>query len=213
MKPQIEKDLQSADAVVQAFSHASTDFDADVFEAYISAYPQYEDRIKKYAEIWLLAKRASQDEIENQDIPVDEALKIQSYLLQVWDSKTAQGVGTAELNEYVERLYAYQGDEDLQKLTTAVFGEGEAGEEILLMEYLQQGLRDVPKWISRRLSEVLGCAESAIAKVLERYVHLHQEEAFYSSKEKPILIVRTWQEAVEELTVSDARKSQLLLDK
>src|ERR1700722_12066234 len=102
MTHQIQLGLRNADAVVQAFADASMTFDAQILNAYVDAYPEHADRLKSYAQVWLMASRASTQEIWSQ-IPNDEMLRAQSRLLMVWE-QACEPSETNDVDEAARRL-------------------------------------------------------------------------------------------------------------
>lgn len=210
MTHQIQQGLRNADAVVQAFADASTTFDAQILNAYLDAYPDYADRLKSYAEVWLMSTRASFQEIFEQEISDDEMLKAQSRLLMIWEKACEPGE-TDDINEAARRLDEFAGEDGLRNLTRALLESDDETESILVMEYLDPGLTDEPAWIGRRLADQIKCPVALIPQVLAQ--HREQPHTHFSSKEKPECPpLRTWTEAVGELPVSSHRRMELLRD-
>lgn len=208
MTHQVKTGLHSADAVVQAFADASVEFDTQVFNQYLVAYPEYAERLKSYAQVWLMSSRASPEEIAGQNISVEQMLKAQSRLLLVWEQAHAADESQDE-GELAKRLDKFEGDEGLRGLRKALLDSENEAEDTLVMEYLDPGLRNEPRWVRKRLADRLRCTPELVPRVLR--VHRTQHQQHYSAKSKPeVVLLRTWAEAVQDLPVSDERKKELL---
>jgi hypothetical protein len=211
MNHRINRELSDAEAVVQAFANASVNFDQEIFQGYLESFPQHAERLKRYAQVWLMSNRATATEIAEQDIPMDEMLRAQSKLLALLQ-QNARGEPMADESEVVQRLASLTGPEGLRDLSCSLFGDDfEEDEELLAMEYLAPGLRNEPRRIQRRLANRLQCLPEVAMRALKTHQAGHQ--LHFSAKKKPsIREIRTWQEAVAALEISEERRRQLLLD-
>jgi hypothetical protein len=210
MTHQIQLGLRNADAVVQAFADASMTFDAQILNAYLDAYPEHADRLKSYAQVWLISSRASTQEIWSQAIPDEEMLRAQSRLLMVWE-QACEPSETDDVAEAARRLDEFAGEEGLRVLTRSLLKSEDESEDILVVEYLDPGLKDEPASIRRRLAESIRCPARLVPNTLAR--HREQPHTHFSAKDKPECpSLRTWAEAVKELPVSEQRKAELLRD-
>jgi hypothetical protein len=210
MTHQIEMRLRNADAVVQAFADASVKFDAQVLNAYLDAYPEHADRLKSYAQVWLMSSCASAQEITDQEIPVQEMLRAQSRLLMIWE-QACELSETEDVEEAARRLDEFAGDEGLRTLTRSLLGSEDEAEDILVMEYLDPGLREEPASIRLRLAKRIRCPVELVPYALAR--HRAQPHTHFSATDKPECPpIRTWAEAVKELPVGEQRKMELLRD-
>jgi hypothetical protein len=210
MTHQIEMGLRNADAVVQAFADASVEFNAQLFNAYLDAYPEHADRLKGYAQVWLMSSRASAQEITDQEIPAEEMLKAQSRLLMIWE-QACEPSETVDVEAAARRLDEFAGDEGLRTLTRSLLGSEDEAEDILVMEYLDPGLSEEPAWIRLRVAERIRCPVELVPDALAR--HRAQPHTHFSAKDKPECPpIRTWADAVKELPVGERRKVELLRD-
>lgn len=210
MTHQIQLGLRNADAVVQAFADASMTFDAQILNAYLDAYPEHADRLKSYAQVWLMSSRASAQEIWDQEIPDDEMLRAQSRLLMVWEL-ACEPHDTNDVDEAARRLDQFAGDDGLRTLTRSLLGSEDATEDILVMEYLDPGLTEEPASIRRRLAERIRCPMDLVPQALAQ--HRAQPQTHFSARDKPECPpTRTWAEAVRDLPVSEQRKAELMRD-
>jgi hypothetical protein len=157
-----------------------------------------------------MSARASVQEIWAQTVPDDEMLRAQSRLLMVWE-QTCETSETDDVDEAARRLDEFAGEEGLRALTQCLLGSEDESEDILVMEYLDPGLKDEPASIRRRLAERIRCPVRIVPNALAR--HREQPHTHFSAKEKPeCLPIRTWAEAVNALLVSEQRKAELLRD-
>jgi hypothetical protein len=208
MTHQVHQGLMTADAVVQAFADASVEFDAGILNSYLATYPQFGDRLKEYVQVWLMSIRATPQEIADQEISPGQVLKAQSRLLAAWESAWAGKVGN-DAGEVAKRLDEFSGEKGLGELRSVLLKSADPQEDALVIEYLDPGLKCEPRWINRRLADRLRCPPALVPAAL--LIHRGQQPTHYSAKEKPHeTSLRTWAEAVAELPVSEARKSELL---
>lgn len=211
MNHRINRELPDAETVVQAFADASVNFDQEIFQGYLESFPQHADRLKRYAQMWLMSNRASASEIAEQDIPMDEMLQAQSKLLTLLHQNTGSEP-TADEAVVVQRLASFTGTEGLHDLSRSLFGDDfEGDEELLAMEYLVPGLTNEPRRIQRRLANRLQCPPEVAMRALK--THQASRQLHFSAKKKPSIgKIRTWQEAVLALEISEERRCQLLQD-
>lgn len=212
MTYQINSSLPTVEAVVQAFADESVDFDADIFDAYLKAYPQHGDRLKSYAQVWLMSSRASSSEIADANIPEEKVLTAQSRMLMAWEgaSTSSELLGSAEA---VKGLSQFDGSEGLKALTKVLLESDDENESPLAMEYLDLGLNLVPRRFNRRVGNRIHCDMENVPQALALYRTQTQAQMHFSAKGKPeIASIRTWADAVNELPVSDERKRELLRD-
>jgi hypothetical protein len=209
----IRSDLRNADEVIEAFSNATIEFDQIIFQQYLLTYPQYAERLKRYAQAWLLSTRASEEEINSQDIPLDEMLPIQSRLLALWQ-KSSVTEFTNDEQEALRRLTKAANRDGIASLTRKVLKSESEEEEPLMIEYFRRGLEGVPRFINARLGHELNCGAGVLLQALSKYRTASVgNQMFHSADAKPtIRPPRTWREAVEELDVSEIRKSELMAD-
>lgn len=208
MKHQIDTTLSDADAVVRAFADASKNFDKDIFGAYVQAYPALKERLTSYANVWLLSVRASTVEIYSQDIPADALLKAQSRLLAVWENAN-RSMKITDVAQAAGQLDRFCGEEGLKQLTKLLLRGVEDDEDVLVMEYLDPGLLDVPFRVNCRLAEELNCEPSLVPHVLEH--HRMEQRAQMSAQNRPAIgTTRTWEQAIAGLSISSQRKIELL---
>jgi hypothetical protein len=210
----INTELRDADAVVRAFSDASVEFDPDILQQYLLAYPQHAERLKRYAQVWLMSNRASTEEINAQDISTEEMLPVQSRLLALWHNVPVPQSTNEDEGEVLKRLAALASGEAVGALTRKLLLSDDEAEEPLVIEYVRRGLTNEPRQVRARLANELKCSPLLAAQILQKYsASSVGNQTFHSSKVKPVLRPpRTWQEAVEELEISEQRKRQLLTD-
>ena len=212
MTHQIDSGLSNADAVVQAFSDASMEFDADILDAYLKTYPDYEERLKSYAQVWLMSVPAAADDIADTAVPADRMLRAQSRMLMAWESGFT-APEAADPAEAAKALGQFAGDQGLKNLTSVLFDSEDEDEGALAMEYLDMGLSKVPRRIDERLAGRIGCSVAYVAQAMATYRSQAQSQTHYSARDKPeVARRRTWAEAVNDLPVSDERKKELLQD-
>ena len=204
-----EKTAISLDEVLREYSDATENFDADILDEYLNRYPDYAERLRNYASVWLMSSFATPDEIASEVVPDQEMLVMQSKLLSRLHSLKPSKEQTKDIGKVIERLNSIKGIEEFDRVTRKVLGNLESEEEELLIEeYLDPGLEKEPSWIKERLSQVLGCLPEVIPVALFQY--RLQVSHHYSSTGKPVKKKpRSWVDAVEELTVSNERKKTL----
>ena len=212
MTHQITGVLTTADAVVQAFAHASEDFDPEIFDAYLKEYPHHGERLKSYAQVWLMSRRASPDEIAETTVPADRMLRAQSRMLMAWEQSTAE-TGTGDVAATVAAFQQFSGGDGLKSFAQILLDSKNDDESPLAMEYLDIGLRNVPVRREKRVANKVGISLELLPQAMAGYRSLGQAQTFHSARDKPAIVpLRSWVEAVRDLPVSEARKKELLQD-
>ena len=212
MTHQIERGLTTADAVVQAFAHASEDFDADILDAYLKEYPHHAERLKSYAQVWLMSRRASPDEIAETTVPADRMLRAQSRMLMAWEQSTAE-TGTVDFAAAAAVFHQFSGGDGLKSLAQILLDSMDDDESVLAVEYLDIGLKNVPVRREKRVANKVGIPFELLPQAMAKYRSLGQAQTFHSARDKPLIVpLRSWEEAVADLPVSEERKKELLQD-
>lgn len=204
-----EKTTVSLDDVLHEYSDASENFDADILDEYINRYPEYADRLRNYASVWLMSRCATPEEIASEVVPEQEMLKTQSRLLSRLHSMKESNNRTEEVGVVIERLKNIKGTQEFDRVAQIILGDFESDdEELLIEEYIDPGLVKEPFWIKERFGEVLECSPELVPIALVEY--RSQVSHHYSANGKPAKIKpRNWIDAVESLSISQARKKML----
>jgi len=199
----------SLDKVLREYSDASENFDANILDEYLSRYPEYADRLRNYASVWLMSSFATQEEIANEVVPDKEMLPMQSRLLSRLHNMKNTNNQTEEVGTIIERLKNIKGKKEFDRVARVVLGDFESDEEeMLIEEYIDPGLVNEPSWIKKGFAKVLGCSPELFSISLIEYRRqlLHH----YSSDGKPAKYKpRSWIDAVESLSISKERKKIL----
>lgn len=212
MTYQITEGLTTPDAVVQAFACASEDFDADIFAAYLKAYPHYGERLKSYVQVWLMSRRASSGEIAETTVPEDRMLSAQSRLLMAWEQNFAD-VGAVDIAAAAKTFEQFSGEEGLNDFAQTLLDSTDDAATELAAEYLDLGLSKVPKQRELRIARRTGLRVEHVPLAMASYRNQAQAQMFHSARDKPAIApIRSWEEAVRSLDVGDDRKRELLTD-
>lgn len=212
MTYQITEGLTTADAVVQAFAYASEDFDADIFAAYLKAYPHHGERLKSYAQVWLMSRPASAREIAETTVPEDRMLTAQSRLLMAWERSFADS-GAVDIAAAAKEFEQFSGDKGLNDFAQILLDATDDAAIELAAEYLDLGLNKVPRRRELRIAHRTGLPVEHVPLAMASYRHQAQAHVFHSAKDKPAIPpIRSWEDAVRSLDVGDDRKRELLTD-
>lgn len=204
-----EETTISLDKVLREYSDASENFDANILDEYLIRYPEYADRLRNYASVWLMSRFATPEEIAIEAVPDEEMLPMQSRLLSRLHNMKNSNDQTEDVDTIIERLKDIKGMQ-FDYVARIVLGDFESDEEeLLLAEYIDPGLVEEPFWVKEHLGQFLECLTELVPVALVKY--RNQVVHHYSANGKPVKNkLRSWVEAVESLSISRERKQMLL---
>lgn len=204
-----EKTTISLEQVLREYSDASENFDENILDKYLNLYPEYADRLRNYASVWLMSRFATPEEIAGEAVPDEKMLPMQSRLLSRLHNIKNSNDQTEEVDVIIERLKDIKGTQ-FDFVAREVLGKFESEEEeLLLAEYIDPGLVEEPLWVKERLGHFLECLTELVPLALVKY--RSQVLHHYSANGKPVKKnIRSWVEAVESLSISHERKQTLL---
>jgi hypothetical protein len=202
----------SLDEVLAEYAHAAEEFDSSVLQTFIDKYPQHSRELQRYAHIQLISVRASQDEIDNEQVSDDEMLPRQSRLLQ--RLQQLRGMPSAVgASKALKALATISGEKALQAAATAIFGSCERGEDLLLLRIVDSPseVQDVPNWFLESLGEHIHATPPAVIAAMSMRRQQSQHPLRFSAKNKPEASrAITWEEAVQECVTDESVKRAIL---
>jgi len=198
----------SLDDALDELVYSSEELTSSSVERIVKQYPEYKREIAEFVAAWLVTESIDESDISDIKVGQEELLRLQSFTLNyLHQHRSSSAKSDDEVKLVRAALNSYRGETLITQLTNDL---GLANWTQLTAFVLNGVIRPTPKYVMRRLSEILTVPAEAVESALmvnerRRVVHL-------SSRTKPRSESRSlsWTEAVAALPADEAEKKRLL---
>ena len=184
------KQNATLEEVLADYANSAEGFDATRLQQFVHLYPDLAPALRRYAQVQLSSVRASADEIEAEEVPVNEML-----------------LGAAKL-----KLASIAGRNAIRSAAAAVFGSCEHGEDMLLVCVKDAGVTGIPGWVYERLANYVDSTASALRSLIPPMNFAAAEQRFSAPDKPKESPASSWEKAVE-MCISDVEIRQALLSR